>query len=135
MLLVIYDDQCGFCVRLLKVCRALDTRKRLRFVGARASRQQPEATRVRDEVPDLANADFENAIFAVAPDGRVTRGFFACRRIIRDVPLLWPLLPLAYFPATGWIGPHIYAWVARNRHRFGCESEVCDLPEPDRPRL
>ena len=30
----------------------------------------------------------------------------------------------------------IYAWVARNRGRFGCESEVCELPPPSgSPRL
>ncbi len=74
-------------------------------------------------------------MFAVAPDGRVTRGFFAFRRIAREVPLMWPLLPLLYFPGSGLIGPPAYAWVARNRRRFGCESEVCERPEPGRPRL
>ena len=143
MLHVIYDDQCGFCIRLLRVCRAFDTAGRLRFLGSSSFRLKPEATEALPEATEalpeatgeLANADFDNAMFAVAPDGRVTRGFFACRRIIRELPLLWPLLPLAYFPGSGWIGSHVYAWVARNRHRLGCESEVCDLPEPDRHRL
>jgi predicted DCC family thiol-disulfide oxidoreductase YuxK len=136
MLHVIYDDQCGFCIRLLKVCRAFDIGRRLRFLGSSSFRLKPEATGTPpEEVPELANADFENAIFAVTPDGRVTRGFFACRRIIRALPLLWPLLPLAYFPGSGLVGPRTYAWVARNRHRLGCESEICDLPEPGRPRL
>jgi predicted DCC family thiol-disulfide oxidoreductase YuxK len=139
MLRVIYNDQCGFCIRSLKVCRSLDIGRRLQFEGSTTFRLKPEATeafRLKPEATgELANADFENAIFAVTPDGRVTRGFFACRRIIREVPLLWPLLPLAYFPGTGLVGPRIYAWVARNRHRLGCESEICDLPEPGRPRL
>ena len=129
MLDVIYDDHCGFCIRLLKMCRAFDIAGRLRFWGSSSFRLKPETT------GELATADFDDAMFAVAPDGRVTRGFFACRRIICALPLLWPLLPIAYFPGTGLVGPRVYAWVARHRHRLGCESEVCDLPEPGRPRL
>jgi predicted DCC family thiol-disulfide oxidoreductase YuxK len=132
MLHVIYDDQCGFCIRSLKVCRALDVGRRLRFHGAAAVRRQREGT---PAFPQLANADFENAMFAVAPDGSVTRGFFAFRRLVREVPLLWPLLVPLYFPGSALIGPRIYAWVARNRGRFGCKSELCELPEPGRPRL
>ena len=138
MLDVIYDDQCGFCIRSLKVCRALDRGRRLRFHGASAFRLKPEATKQREgraAFPQLAGADFENAMFAIARDGSVTRGFFAFRRIAREVPLMWPLLLLLFFPGSGLVGPLVYAWVARNRGRFGCESEVCDLPEPGRPRL
>jgi predicted DCC family thiol-disulfide oxidoreductase YuxK len=115
---------------LLKACRALDPTRRLTFHGSSTFRLEPEA-----RTGILANADFDNAMFAVAPDGRVTRGFFACRRIIRELPLLWPLLPVTYFPGSRWIGSRVYVWVARNRHRLGCESEVCNVPEPGRPRL
>jgi predicted DCC family thiol-disulfide oxidoreductase YuxK len=129
MLHVIYDDQCGFCIRSLKVCRALDVSRRLRFHGA-STVAGGSAT-----FPELAHADLQNAMFAVAPDRSVTRGFFAVRRIAREVPLLWPLLVLLHFPGSGLLGPRIYAWVARNRHRFGCESEVCDVGDPGRPPL
>ena len=95
MLHVIYDGQCGFCVRSLKVCRALDVRRALRFHDANA-RQQVHAS-----FPELAGADFENAMFAVAPDRRVTRGFFAFRRILWESPLMWPLIPLFYLPGSG----------------------------------
>ena len=126
MLDVIYDGQCGFCVRALKVCRALDVRRALRFHDATA-RQQVHAV-----FPELLDADFDNAMFAVAPDRGVTRGFFAFRRILREALLMWPLLPVFYFPGSGWIGPKAYAWVARNRGRFGCETDVCDLPDSPR---
>jgi predicted DCC family thiol-disulfide oxidoreductase YuxK len=43
---------------------------------------------------------------------------------------MWPLLALLYFPGSRRLGPRVYAWVARNRHRLGCGSDVCDLP-PD----
>lgn len=129
MLHVIYDGQCGFCVRSLKVCRALDVRGALRFHDANALQK------VHGLFPELANADFENAMFAVAPDRRVTRGFFAFRRILRESPLMWPLLPLFYFPGSSTIGPRVYAWVAKNRGKFGCESDVCELPPPTQDPL
>ncbi len=122
MLDVIYDGHCGFCVRSLKVRLALDVRGALRFHDAKARQQ------VDSMFPKLAPADFENAMFAVAPDRNVTRGFFAFRRILWESPLMWPLIPLFYFPGSRAIGPKVYAWVARNRRRFGCESDVCDVP-------
>jgi predicted DCC family thiol-disulfide oxidoreductase YuxK len=128
MLDIIYDGRCGFCVRSLKVCRALDVRRALRYHDANARQQ------IAARFPELGRADFENAMFAVAPDRSVTRGFFAFRRILWESPLMWPLIPLFYVPGAGVIGPRVYAWVARNRHRFGCESDVCELP-PVRDRL
>jgi len=128
MLDIIYDGRCGFCVRSLKVCRALDLRRALRYHDANARQQ------IAARFPELGRADFENAMFAVAPDRSVTRGFFAFRRILWESPLMWPLIPVFYFPGAAVIGPRVYAWVARNRRRFGCESDVCELP-PVRDRL
>ena len=119
---VIYDGQCGFCIRSLKVCRSLDVRHAFRFHDANAT------SRIQASFPELASADFENAMFAVAPDRTVTRGFFAFRRMLWESPLMWPLIPLFYLPGAGLLGPRLYAWVARNRRRFGCESEVCEMP-------
>jgi predicted DCC family thiol-disulfide oxidoreductase YuxK len=126
MLDVIYDGQCGFCVRSLKVCRALDVGRALRF-------HDSHAPKIRTTFPELKTADFENAMFAVAPDRSVTRGFFAFRRILWESPLMWPLIPLFYLPGSASIGPRVYAWVARNRRRFGCESDVCELPRARDP--
>jgi len=127
MLHLIYDGQCTFCRRSLRVCVALDVRRRLRLHDA----TDREAVLAR--FPTLAGADFDNAMFAVAPDGRVYRGFFAFRRILRASPLTWPLLPFFYLPFSGTLGPRVYAWVARNRYRFGCESTVCEAPARSTP--
>jgi predicted DCC family thiol-disulfide oxidoreductase YuxK len=129
MLDVIYDGRCGFCVRALNVCRALDVRSALRYHDGTARQQ------VRQVFPELVDADFENAMFVVAPDRRVSRGFFAFRRILWESPPMWLLLPLFYFPGSGVVGPRVYAWVARNRGRFDCESDVCELPPPGRGPL
>jgi predicted DCC family thiol-disulfide oxidoreductase YuxK len=126
---VIYDGRCGFCVRALKVCRALDVRSALRYHDANARQQVDTA------FPELADADFDNAMFVVAPDRRVTQGFFAFRRILWESPLMWPLLALFYCPGSGVIGPRVYAWVARHRRSLGCESDVCELPPAGRNPL
>jgi predicted DCC family thiol-disulfide oxidoreductase YuxK len=128
MLHVIYDGQCGFCIRSLRICKALDLRHALRFHDAN------QRTQIAAQFPELARADFENAMFTVSDDRRVHRGFFAFRQIALAASLMWPVLPLLYLPGSRWIGPKVYAWVARNRRRFGCESEVCELPGAKRSR-
>ena len=123
---VIYDGHCGFCVRAMSVCRALDVRRALRFHDANA---RPEIGR---RFPELATADLDDAMFVVGPDRALYRGFFAFRRLSWASPLTWPLLPVFYFPGSAWLGPKMYAWVARHRRHFGCESDVCVI-EPRSP--
>jgi predicted DCC family thiol-disulfide oxidoreductase YuxK len=127
MLHIAYDGQCGFCRRSLALARRVDVWDRLRFHDAN------DQERVLRAFPELAGADFANAMFAVDERRRVTRGFFAFRQIMRQSPLTWLLLPLFYLPGSGVIGPRVYAWVAANRRRFGCESEMCELPPQPRP--
>jgi predicted DCC family thiol-disulfide oxidoreductase YuxK len=119
---VIYDGQCGFCLRSLRVCRALDWRGRLRFHDAH------DHLTIAAQFPELAAADLDHAMYAVAEDRRTFRGFFAVRRIAWEAPLLWLTLPLLYLPGAGHIGSAIYAWIARHRHRLGCDTELCALP-------
>lgn len=119
---LIYDGDCGFCVRSLKVLQRLDVLGRLRYWNAR------ERAAVLLEFPALATADLDDAMYAVTEDGRAYRGFFAFRRAVWVSPLMWWLLPLFYFPGAGVIGPRVYAWVARNRRSLGCNSDVCELP-------
>ena len=124
MLHVVYDGQCGFCRRLLRAAVALDVRHRLQLHDA------THRAAVAARFPVLAGADVDNAMFVVAEDGSTYRGFFAVRRILRVSPLTWLLLPIFHLPLSGRLGPRLYAWVARNRHRLGCESELCDVPAP-----
>ena len=128
MLDVIYDGQCSFCIRSVRICRALDLRGRLRFHDANAPLQ------ISADVPELAHADFENAMCAVTPNRGVHRGFFAFRRVALECPPMWLALPVLYFPGSGWIGQKVYAWVARNRRRFGCASEGREMPPPSGSR-
>jgi predicted DCC family thiol-disulfide oxidoreductase YuxK len=126
-IVVVYDGQCGFCTRALALVQHLD---RWHVIRAHDAHEAG----IRHALPMLSTADFENALFAVTSTGKVYRGYFAFKRLLRSLPLAWPVLPLFYVPGASFIGPRVYAWVARNRHKFGCESDVCEVvPAPDKP--
>ncbi len=118
---VVYDGQCAFCVRVLRFCRMLDRRERLRFQDAH------DRAAVEARFPALRGAALDDAMYVVGPGDEVHCGFFAFRRIVRGIPLMWPLLPLFYAPGARLVGPSLYAWVAHHRHHFGCRADGCRI--------
>ena len=111
MLDVIYDARCPLCRRTVALLRRLDWRRRLRFHDAN------DRDRVQAAFPPLAGADLDAAIHVVT-DGRVGRGFHAARAIAWRLPPAWPIAPLLHLPGMNRLGPRLYAWIARNRHRL-----------------
>ena len=125
---VIYDANCRFCLRSLRFLQRLAGRRLFRLHDGN------DRELVQPEFPVLAGAKTNEAMFAVTPRGEVFQGFFAFRRIMWESPRLYPLLPFFYVPGAALIGPRIYAWVARNRRKFGCSLDgaaVCGIG-PDR---
>lgn len=116
---VIYDAQCRFCLRSLRLLE--------RLAGGRLFRLHNSNDRelMQSKFPVLAGADTDKAMFAVTPDGEVFRGFFAFRKILWESPRLYPFLPLFYAPGAALAGPRIYAWVANNRRSLGCSLDGC----------
>ena len=120
---IIFDGDCGFCRRSLRFIEALDLRRVLRFYDSR----QPETV---EHFPVLRGADVEEAMYAVVAGEPVYRGFFAFRRLLWSNPSTWLLIPIFYFPGARFLGPRVYAWVARNRNKLGCRTTICDLTSP-----
>lgn len=114
---VVYDGLCRFCVRSLDVVRRFDTRNAVRLHDAN------DAAAVRTRFPSLRDADFDEAMYAVDAAGRTYAGFFAFRRLARELPAAWPLLPLLHLPGAAAVGTRVYALVARNRRRLGCRVD------------
>src|SRR5438093_353840 len=114
---IIYDGQCGFCMRSLKVVRALDLFGALQYYDSHDQN-------THKLFPQLREADAANAMYTIAGAETPYEGFFAFRRLIWCSPLLWPLIPIFYFPGATFFGPRVYAWVARNRSRLGCRTEA-----------
>lgn len=123
---IVFDGDCAFCTKSLRLLRRLD---RDGAMHLHDSHDSSIATRF----PMLASADFDQAMFAVTADGQVFRGYFAFKALIRTLPAAWPLALLFMIPGANFIGPRVYAWVARNRRRMGCASDVCEMPSPPTP--
>ncbi|HYB69904.1 MAG TPA: DUF393 domain-containing protein [Candidatus Bathyarchaeia archaeon] len=128
MIDIVYDGQCGFCVRALGLIGRVARRDAFRLHDAN------DRAAIATRFPMLDGADTDEAMFAVTGRGEVFRGFFAFRRMIWESARLWALIPLFYAPGASRVGPRVYRWVARNRRRFGCESAACPVPPhpPDR---
>jgi predicted DCC family thiol-disulfide oxidoreductase YuxK len=115
--LVLYDGRCELCRRSVRLLTRLDWRHRLTFADARDPANVPPGL-----VPNRLMAEMH----VVAPDGHVTHGFRAFRRLAWDLPPLWPLIPLLYLPGVPTIGQRLYLWVARNRfHLVPCHDGAC----------
>ena len=118
---LIYDGDCGFCVKTMRVFAALDVRRRLAFHDAR------RRSAVFAEFPQLRDAGLDDAMFAVHGSA-VSSGFHAFRELIWQSPLTWPLIPLFYAPGASAVGPRVYRWIADRRRRFGC-GDSCSIPQ------
>jgi predicted DCC family thiol-disulfide oxidoreductase YuxK len=105
----LFDDRCGKCRRFIRLSTTLDFAGRLDVVGLSDARIAREFGHF-----DLDALNIE--MHVIDSRGRVFRGFYAIRRIAREVPLMWPLAALLFIPAVSAAGEPIYAWIARNRY-------------------
>jgi predicted DCC family thiol-disulfide oxidoreductase YuxK len=117
---LVYDGSCLFCMRSLRVVRALDLRHVLQFHDAN------ERSLVIERFPELATVDLDAAMYAVDERGRVYAGFYAFRRVAWQMPPAWWLLPILYLPGVGAVGAWAYGLIAENRSSFGCRVDRAD---------
>ena len=109
---VIFDGECGFCRRWIRIGRKLDMRGRIDW----RARTDPQ---VQAQFPQLSSEETQNRMVSIRPDGKPYGGFYAVRDIMLHLPLtLLPAL-LLYIPGVSLIGVPVYKWIAKNRHRFG----------------
>ena len=72
-----------------------------RLSGLRSSGMPNKEEDVRNFRPERVGGFADDAMFAVTPEGRVYRGFFAVRRMLWVSPLTWLLLPFVHAPLSG----------------------------------
>jgi len=105
---IIYDGDCGFCRSSVRALQVMDLWGKLEYVPG------PKG---------LSEMRLE------FPDGKTYGGFFAFRRLVWMLPMLYPLVIVAYFPGAGCLGPLAYRWIARNRSVFpvhhSCSGGSC----------
>ena len=116
--IVIFDDQCAFCVSQTRLLQRLDWFKVFRFQGI----SDPHTSEL---TPNLKREDLEAAIHGVTKNGRIFRAARCFRFIALRIPLLIPLALLLWIPGMIWIAEKIYKRIARNRsflsRWFRCE--------------
>ena len=124
---VLYDGRCGFCLASVKRLQGLDLFGYLELVDFHSV---PDVARLH---PELTPEKCHSRMQLIEPDGRLTEGFFAVRRLSLRLPLLWPIAPLVWVPGMGWLGQRAYDWVARRRFLFHtsalCATNQCGLEQ------
>ena len=111
---IIFDGQCTFCAGTVEWLKRVNSFRAFEFYNSY------DRGTMRDDFPMVRPEDVEEAMIAVTETGVVFKGFYAFRRLIWASPWLWLTAPLFYFPGSSFCGTRLYAWVARNRRKFGC---------------
>src|SRR5205085_2599177 len=115
---LLYDGQCAFCIRSVKLAKRLDWFNRLQPVNART---------VTDPTVTISPDRLMEEMHLITPGAvQIYHGFGAFRWMAWRLPLLWPLAPFLYLPGIPALGQKIYLWIARNRFQLvPCHGGVC----------
>ena len=108
---VVYDGACGICRRSVELLRRWDRHGRLELVPF-------QAEGVGDRFPDIAEAEFREAVQVIAPDGRRWSGADAVEQALARTPKGRPIAWLFKLPFAPPVARRIYRWVARNRSKI-----------------
>ncbi len=108
---MLFDGQCAVCRGSVAFLRRLDWLRRLAFVD------------IHDPAAAGQNLELESR----GADGgdpcrdagrRIVVGYEAVRHQVGQLPLLMWAYPLLFLPGVTWLGPRLYAWIARRRYRL-----------------
>ena len=111
-LMVVYDENCSFCIRVLLLFQKCDVTGGLRFVGPR----DPKAPK---------GYDYHSAMFVFDGNGTAHRGYEGFVALFSYLGLTRPLAWILATPPIALMGRAFYAFVARNRF---CVSGICRTP-------
>ncbi|MCB9757470.1 MAG: DUF393 domain-containing protein [Candidatus Omnitrophica bacterium] len=117
---VIYDGHCQFCTASIEMLKVMDLFGRLTFVDYQTC---PDVSLLHSQ---LSKEKVHSQLYLVEPTGDLYGGFFAFRRLILLLPMLYPVVFLAYFPGANVLGPLFYAGIAKNRYLFHINKKCVD---------
>lgn len=120
---LIYDGACGFCRASVQQLKIMDLFDRVDYLDYQSF---PDLAALH---PALNKEKAASQIHLIEPSGPLTGGFFAFRRLSLLMPMLYPAVPLLFFPGMGIVGPFCYKMIAKNRYLFHfnktCKSNAC----------
>ncbi len=122
--IVLFDGDCSFCQRSVRILKSLDWFRKLSMQNARDESTWPAAAEA------LSLPKMLDEMHLVTPDRQHTyAGFAAFRWMSWRLPITIPLAPFLYLPGVPWIGNRVYRWIARNRYSLvPCRDGVCEIP-------
>jgi predicted DCC family thiol-disulfide oxidoreductase YuxK len=128
MVTAVYDGNCVLCQQSKRIIEVLDWLNRVEFLNL----HDWEVVQAR-----YPNLDYEAAMgqmHVVGEDGRLLAGFQGVRRLLRELPLGFPVWLILHLPGMNWLGTSVYRFIARNRYRINklvgakvCEDGVCKV--------
>ena len=121
---VLYDGDCAFCRRSIRILGSLDWFGRLAFQNARDTEHLPAVSVPLD--PQKLIEEMH-----VVPPGRdrAYAGFSAFRWMAWRMPPTMLLAPFLYLPGALGLGNRLSRWVARNRFNLvPCDDGGCKVP-------
>ena len=125
---VIFDGECGFCLRAIRIGKRLDWWRRMEW----RARLEPG---VNERFPQLSQEETQRRMVSIRTDGRAYGGFYAVRDILLQLPLTMLPALLLYLPGMSVVGVPLYRWIATNRYRFGgAREEACSVSLAPRER-
>jgi predicted DCC family thiol-disulfide oxidoreductase YuxK len=122
---IFMDGSCSFCQWTQTKVEPYDSGSRLRFLDYNDPAVAAQAPFPRDELG--------NEMHVRTPEGAWLKGFAAWVALLRVLPKLAWLGRIAGMPPVRWVGPAVYAFIARHRYSLPgaparCESDTCAIP-------
>ncbi|CAA6817528.1 MAG: Unknown protein [uncultured Sulfurovum sp.] len=119
--IVLWDGDCTFCYKSVLIAKKFDWFNRFVIINSNDKHQHKKYLEGWD-------GDIEKGLWAKGLDSMENHvGFDGFRRMVWVMPLFWIILPLLYLPLIPTIGRIFYAWIAKNRYKFGCNSDACTV--------
>lgn len=118
-IVVLYDGNCGLCLRSIAVLLALDALHRLEPVDFRDAKLRKKFA------PDVTEKELNKALHIKLPTGEYEKGFDAFRVLSWHLPALWIFAPCLYIPGIPPIGRIVYTNIANRRRK--CTHATCAI--------
>jgi len=115
---LVYDGECRFCRSCIALLARWDTRRRISAVPF----QDVVALAA---LPPIPRSALEQAMHLISPLDEVRAGAEVAPVLLRLLPAGGPLAAFFQVPGVPALAARLYAAVARNRHRLGCDSAAC----------
>lgn len=134
MITALFDGHCVICQSTRRIIKSLDWFNQVEFLDLH------NKPLVETRYPQLDHESMMGEIHVVADD-TIYAGFAATRRMLKAVPLGFPIWLILQLPGMNWLGPKIYRFIATNRYAinrlFGvdlstdddCVDGVCKIPQ------